>query len=443
MTSRIHRPSVLAFGAIVLAACMQLACGSQTTTDVAQPTVGATEEPAPTSAAPTTTAPTATAPTATAPTGTAPPGAAAPADEAETAPPPFPPEGRPELLSEWGQLTIDDGELTLTAGVTPYTLNSALFSDYAEKLRTVWLPDGTSADYQPEEVFDFPIGTVITKTFHYPVATPGDLTSVRKVTRSSPTITSTLDLATTRLVETRVLVHRSEGWVALPYVWNDEQTEATLERTGDIIRLTAVDDGSDTSTEATTSTDFAYIVPNVNQCAGCHATNHTTKVVVPIGPKARHLNGDVDFGAGAEPQLAAWIDRGILASAPDLDSIPKSTIWDDDTATLDARARSYLDINCAHCHNRNGPADTSGLFLEVSTEEGPRLGLCKPPIAAGTGTGGRLVGIEPGEPEDSIFVFRMQTEDPASMMPELGRALTHVEGVDLISSWIESLDGSC
>jgi hypothetical protein len=62
---------------------------------------------------------------------------------------------------------------------------------------------------------------------------------------------------------------------------------------------------------------------------------------------------------------------------------------------------------------------------------------------AGTGTGNRLVGIHPGEPDDSIFVFRMETSDPGAMMPELGRALTHEEGVDLISDWIESLDGAC
>ncbi len=351
--------------------------------------------------------------------------------------PRYHPDENPDLLTDWGQLTLLDGRLEPAVGVTPYELNSALFSDHAQKLRTIWLPDGAPpATYDSEATFDFPVGTVITKTFWYPSTTEA-ADRVRTARALSGELQTGLETSAVRLVETRVLVHRADGWAALPYVWNEDQTEATLQRTGDLQRLTLVDEASGDETE------FPYVVPNVNQCAGCHATNHTDGAILPIGPKARHLNRTVDFGDGTIDQLDHWRALGLLDGGPASSEAPKSPVWNDPDESLDARARAYLDINCSHCHNTNGPADTSGLFLEPDNPLDSHLGICKPPVAAGTGTGDRRFGINPGRPEDSIFVFRMQTTDPASMMPELGRAVPHVEGIDLVSEWIASLDGSC
>jgi hypothetical protein len=69
--------------------------------------------------------------------------------------------------------------------------------------------------------------------------------------------------------------------------------------------------------------------------------------------------------------------------------------------------------------------------------------VCKAPVAAGGGTGGRLFDIVPGKPDESILVYRMETTDPAGRMPELGRATTHTEGVDVVSEWIATLEGTC
>ena len=118
-------------------------------------------------------------------------------------------------------------------------------------------------------------------------------------------------------------------------------------------------------------------------------------------------------------------------------------MWNDASLNVETRARAYLDINCAHCHNRVGPADTSGLLLEHNAPVGPSLGLCKLPIAAGKGTGGRVFGIVPGKADQSIFTYRMESTDPSIMMPELGRALSHEEGTQLIADWIAAMDGSC
>ena len=335
----------------------------------------------------------------------------------------------PASLSEWGQLIVAGGELRLAAGVEPYALATPLFSDYAGKLRTVWTPEG-AARYEADETFEFPVGTVITKTFYYPENDDG---SVRRVTDEG-TAHLCLSLADVRLVETRVLVRRAAGWEAIPYVWNAEETEAVLKPVGAAYRLAfAEEDGG--------RTEFAYIVPNRNQCAGCHATNNTTRAIRPIGPKARHLNRTLAYAEGEKNQLARWVRLGLLSDAPE--DAPRAADWADASEPLAARARAYLDINCAHCHNPVGPADTSGLYLDAGTPTGPAFGLCKLPIAAAQGTGGRKHDIAPGDPEASILVYRMVSEDPAEMMPELGRAVAHQEGVDLIRAWIAAIDGAC
>ena len=346
-----------------------------------------------------------------------------------------PPEGNPELLSEWNQLEVRDGQLITLDGVTPYGLKSPLFTDDAHKLRTVWMPEGTAAVMSdPDETFDFPVGTVITKTFYYPE--PGGTADVLLTDPDDQGLAGPLTLTDVRLIETRVLVHRDDGWAAIPYVWNEDETEAVLARTGDVQTLAAVDD---TGAEI----PLTYVVPNANQCASCHATNHTTGEIKPIGPKARHLDRLVDFGDGPEPQLDYWEASGLLTDSPSTNEMPSAAAWDDESASLEARARAYLDINCAHCHSPVGAADTTGLFLDVNTEVGPLYGICKSPVAAGAGSGGRLYDIVPGKPDESILTYRMQSTDPASMMPELGRSLSHGKGVDLISEWIESLDGDC
>lgn len=346
--------------------------------------------------------------------------------------PTFHPVENPEQLSAWGMLDVRDDELVLSQGVAPYDLATPLFSDYALKLRTVWTPGGAPARYNPDKAFEFPVGTVVTKTFYYPMAMD-EWTGAVTYGPDRTAEDGHLALDGYRLIETRILTRRKDGWAALAYVWNDKQTQATLKRAGAIVPLTL--HRPDGRTE-----DFAYLVPDANQCAACHASDATTKEITLLGLKARHLNKRSTF-APETNQLNHWIASGRLAGDFG-DNAPANAVWTDETAPLAARARAYLDANCSHCHNPQGPADTSGLNLEPDAA-GPALGVCKPPIAAGSGTGGRRYGIVPGAPEESITVFRMETVDPGAMMPELGRAVTHEEGVALIAEWIAGMEGRC
>ncbi|GAA4466643.1 hypothetical protein GCM10023189_49070 [Nibrella saemangeumensis] len=316
-----------------------------------------------------------------------------------------------EKLSEYGFFT---GELVgqqPAPGIVPYRLNTPLFSDYAEKLRFVKLPAGQTVAYNATDVLAFPVGTTLIKTFYY----PNDFRDPAKGRR---------------LMETRLLMHEPSGWKALTYVWNDAQTDAFLEVAGDTKQVSYVfEDGKKRS--------HAYTIPNVNQCKGCH--NREEKMM-PIGPSARQLNGDLTYTGTSENQLLHWQKAGLLTGLPNLNDCPKAPVWNQpETGSLEARARIWLDINCAHCHNPKGPAMTSGLNLSVDETDPTALGIMKAPVAAGRGSGGRDFDIVPGKPDASILLFRMVSTDPGIMMPELGRKTTHKEGVDLVRAWIKGM----
>lgn len=349
-------------------------------------------------------------------------------------------EGQPRSLDEWQVLKVKDGRLTLNQDVTPYDLNTPLFSDYAHKLRTIWMPAGKSARYDARATFDFPVGTIISKTFYYPLPA-GAKWDGKSVARTDPALDSmhggALDLSRVRLIETRVLVRREAGWDAIPYLWNETQTEATLKRAGALIPLELV--AADGSRET-----VDYQVPDQNQCASCHSVDNKTRAMEPIGPKARHLNRDFAYAEGSENQLAHLARIGYLTGAPDPRQAPRNANAEDAVhARLEARARAYLDINCGHCHSPTGAAITSGLWLEASVSDRLKLGFCKQPVAAGKGTGNHMYDIAPGHADASVLTFRMDSDDPSVMMPELGRSVVHREGVRLIREWIDAQHGTC
>lgn len=343
-------------------------------------------------------------------------------------------EGRPQHLSDWHLLNVGGGRVTPNAGVLPYDLVTPLFSDYAHKLRTVWMPAGQSAKYSGDKAFDFPVGTILSKTFYYPRAGAAD--AVLKTYDAEPGAPAAgLDLSRVHLVETRVLVRRADGWVVLPYVWNADQSEAELERTGDAKALELVDAQGH-------GQKFTYVVPNENQCASCHVTNLKSGEFMPLGPKARNLNRTLAYTDGTENQIARWVRAGFLAGVP-AGELPRAADWRDVQQPIADRARSYLDVNCAHCHQGGATASNTSLRLDALGPADWSLGLCKPSVAAGKGTGDRIHDIEPGQPDASILPFRLASTEGGVMMPELGRNTVHQEGVQLIRDWIAAMPGHC
>jgi uncharacterized repeat protein (TIGR03806 family) len=338
-------------------------------------------------------------------------------------------ERPPELLSAY-RFFRDAGALQPNERVTPYDLNTALYSDGALKFRYVYIPPGQQAQYRDDGVFEFPVGTVLIKTFAFAadMRQPDD---------------------NVRFLETRLLIRQTSGWVAYPYVWNEAQTEARLSPIGATVPVSFTD-------EQGQAIALDWAVPNRNQCKGCH---DVAGAVQPIGPTARNLNRagpDVAFspwneGDGgtiiprSDPistnQLDNLTDDHLLAGAPrggDAPRVPRA--FDPASGTLEARARAYLDVNCAHCHNPQGPAHTSGLDLRWSQRDPALWGVGKRPVAAGRGSAGFEFAIEPGHPERSILLYRMQSTDSGVMMPELGRQLVDQRAVALINEWIAEMD---
>ena len=291
-----------------------------------------------------------------------------------------------------------------------YDMNTPLFTDYAKKFRFVFVPQETTAAYRDTAVFDFPVGTIIAKTF----TIQADLRD---------------DSSDQDIIETRLLLHRKEGWVALPYIWNPEKTDATLSKAGGVQPVGWIDyEGQPQTTD--------YVIPNTNNCANCHGEEEP----IPIGPTARSLNKLFAYDGGTANQLEHWTMQGILSGSPgDTASIPSIPLWGDTSADLDARARGYLDVNCAHCHTPDNSAGYSGLLLDYFRPFGYDVGECKTPIAAGGG-GTLDYDIVPGDADASILTFRMDSNESDVRMPEIGRTIIHPEGVELIAEWIDAMD---
>ncbi len=314
------------------------------------------------------------------------------------------------LLSSYGFFSNLNGEWTPNDALIPYALVSPLFTDYAEKSRYVYIPEGEQAKYHDEEVFDFPTGTALIKTFWYPSEDGSE-----------------------RWIETRLLLKRAAGWEALPYIWREDGSDAELKVAGGRSKVSLQRMGQ-------SSLDIDYVIPNKNQCKGCHSFDGRLE---SIGPKTRNLNRDLEYRSGRRNQLDYWLEAGLLDRLPPPESRAALADYLNEQEPLHDRAMAYLEINCGHCHRPEGPANTSGLYLSTLEERPAQLGICKSPVAAGKGSGGFKYDIVPGVPDSSILLYRMLHDDPGVRMPELGRSVVHAEGVQLISDWIAAMEGSC
>lgn len=300
----------------------------------------------------------------------------------------------------------------------PYDLSIPLFSDYTSKYRFVFVPENQKAQYIEGEVFDFPVGSVISKTF------------------SMPASTDNRGYAVENIIETRLLIKKEAGWVARAYVWDDGKLDASRVRDGDTV-ATVLGHGEDIL-------QFNYGVPTQSQCTECHKfkASEDESYFTLIGPKARYLNSEFTYTTGVENQIEKWISEGILdqTSVPeaelreqaktfndyvDVDSIPPSELED--------YAKGWLDINCAHCHRTEGTASNTAFKSALMSDF---QGYCEIPVS-GAGTGALV--ILPGSAESSLIYQRLNTTEPGFSMPPIGRSSIHSEGNALVKRWINSL----
>lgn len=348
-------------------------------------------------------------------------------------------QGDAETLSEYSLFsntcnpTVAHSDRSL-----PYELFTTLFTDYATKYRLVYIPDGKTVEYNEQEALDFPVGSVIAKTFTMPKDTS------RRVFEDE------------LLIETRLLILQEDGWIARAYIWNESGTEAYLSAVGGDVDIdNLIHHGEKLPA-------FTYSVPTESQCTECHqfTPNKNTSNALPtefrpLGPKARYLNSDYVYEDGKQNQLLKWQEKGFLTGLPEqLADVQKVISFNDDMSlsdygsNLEETVKSWLDINCAHCHRPEGQAGNTGFKADFNVPFSNKSyhGICQVPVSGASSGSSKI--IVPGNPESSLLYNRLRATKATTdttPMPPIGRALTHAEGTTLIYEWIKNMAdaGAC
>lgn len=317
-------------------------------------------------------------------------------------------------LSDYNFFKSPMSDLNPVYGVLPYEPISSLFTDYASKKRFVWMPDGVSASYDSDgTTLLFPSSSVLIKNFYYENVQPN---------------------FTQRILETRLMIKKDSQWIFANYVWNEEQTEAYFDMEGSFVPITWIQNG--------VTKEVNYRIPNGAECLSCHNVN---EVPLPIGTKPQSLNKNFPYPEGNINQLEKWKDFGYLNTYPN--QIQTVVNYQDTSKPLELRARSYLDINCAHCHSEQGFCNYRvPRFAYNQTSLAEHLGICVVPdedITPWLNGAQPTHIVKPGSHTESVMYYRLNTTLENIRMPLRGRTIIHEEAVDMISQWIDSLEGDC
>lgn len=329
----------------------------------------------------------------------------------------------PATLSETNFFS-DLGEMSPNPGAVAYSPNLRFWSDFAEKRR--WFLINNSEDtlgYSRIGPWSLPAGTVFVKHFDYPTqwetfprVINGQNIIDRRPLVSSPRIK----------LETRFLVLNDSGSsYGVSYRWNQPQTDARLSNdSGETFTVPIVIDGQQTSID--------WQIPTRNACMTCHTPNAGNALSV----NSLQLNREGNLN-GAVGNLTTLLHSAGYLSNLDQDpaSQPRHLRPDETTYSLEARARSYLDVNCAYCHHNGGTGggdwdgrshltlDGTGLVNEASVDA---------PIHP------EDLLIVPGSANHSIIFNRLSLSNGYSRMPPLATREIDYEGVKLLSDWITS-----
>tara|TARA_B100000524_G_scaffold254211_1_gene137418 strand:- start:485 stop:1564 length:1080 start_codon:yes stop_codon:yes gene_type:complete len=311
-----------------------------------------------------------------------------------------------ENLSQYNFFQGELKNLDPVFGVIPYELISSLFTDYSIKNRFLWMPDGVSAEYiSNSSVFDFPVGTILIKNFSYDDVLPEMIS---------------------KNIETRLMIKKENGWIFADYIWNEDQTEASFSLEGSVVDISWLQNGEERN--------ISYRIPSASECLTCHKISDGA---IPNGVKPRNINKTLDYRANSMNQLDKWMEMGYLNSYPsDLEAVAN---WKDLSEPLEKRVRSYIDINCAHCHSENTHCEYRPIRLSFeATEDLANMGVCLTPDT-NLGNGTDLI-INPGNIDRSVLHFRMTSNEEQYRMPLIGRSIVHDEAIAMIEEWINSLN---
>jgi uncharacterized repeat protein (TIGR03806 family) len=322
----------------------------------------------------------------------------------------------PDSLSAVGAFS-DLPTLDPANGVIPYEMIEPFWSDRAKKRRFMAVPnDGThdtpaeQVTYSENGIWEFPVGSVIIKHFDLP--------------------TDLSDPSQTIRLETRFIVIYDVGkayW--LTYKWRPDGSDADL-LSGSLEETIPI-------TTPNGTVDQVWHYPGRSECFSCH--NEKSKGT--LGTSTRNLNTDFTYpstGITAN-QLVTLSAIGLLnASITDADtpSLLTHKMIDDVTASLEDRARSYLDLNCAYCH-QPGTGNRAVFDARMST---PLLAtnLFSSQLNESLGIPGEAI-VKPFDTATSVLYQRIHTTGYFAM-PPLAKGLIDERGSRLIADWIMNLD---
>ena len=314
----------------------------------------------------------------------------------------------PPLLSQTGVYS-DTAKRIASPGLIPYDLNVAFWSDGADKSRWIAVPAG-QIGFSPTGEWRFPAGTVFVKNFdlRLDAANPG----------------------ATRRLETRLLVRDSKGGVyGVVYKWRPDGSDAELLPASATEKI-AVKSASGEIHEQT------WYYPSREDCLTCH----TAGAGGVLGVKTRQLNRSFTYPSGvADNELRTWNHLGLFAPSFKDEAVltfPALAAGDDTKRSLEDRARSYLDANCAQCHR---PGGTVANFDARYDTPLAKQALIDGPVLIDQGIDRPRV-ISPHDIWRSIAYMRIDTVGDIRM-PPLARETIDKNGVRLLGQWIDSMPG--
>jgi putative heme-binding domain-containing protein len=326
------------------------------------------------------------------------------------------PKKFPRKLSETGLFTSAN-DRTPAPGVIPFSINAQQWVDGASAQRWVALPGDSSMTWGKGVWGDdkpaWPRDSVLVRTLSAPTGTaPG-----------SPW----------KHIETQILHFDGKQWQAYSYAWSDDQADATLVPAGGGEQQVAVADGSLPGGLRRQKWHFASRA----QCLTCH--NVWSDYALAFN--APQLDREEKFESITDNQVHTFRHIGLLlepkpTTAPSSDERLTLTNPYDSSADLYERARSYLQVNCSHCHRFGGGG--SALF-DVRKELPPaKMNLIdvRPNLGGFNLDDPRLVC--PGDPSRSVLLYRT-AKLGRGRMPHIGSDVVDILGVGLLREWIASV----